>query len=118
MRSVSLFAMTAVLNVRPVLYRTAQTMWLTRWQTIMWILIPATLPQIIAGLRLGIGLTLLGVLFAEMFASKRGVGSVMFNAIELGDSATILAITVLIAVFAIGENVFLLALERRLHHRP
>ena len=53
------------------------------------------LAQIATGLRIGTSLTLLGVLIGEMFASQRGLGFLITNAIGLNDTATILAMTLL-----------------------
>ena len=46
-----------------------------RGRLIRWILLPAALPEIFTGLRIGFSLTLIGTLLGEMFASQRGSGS-------------------------------------------
>jgi len=51
------------------------------------IVLPAILPEVMSGTRLGFSLTLLGVLIGEMFASRRGLGFLITNAIGLGDIA-------------------------------
>ena len=69
----------------------------------------------IAAHKLRSGLTLLGVLIGEMFASQRGLGFLLMNAIGLNDGRTIMAITLMIAVVAVLANAALLTLDRRLH---
>lgn len=52
-----------------------------------------------------------------MFASQRGLGFVVMNAIGLNDVPTMLAVIVLVAVVAVSANAALLRLDRRLHRR-
>ena len=112
---VALFTMNAVRNVNRTYLRTGQAMRLTPAQMGWYILIPATLPEIFTGLRIGFSLTLLGTMLGELFASQRGLGFLLMTAIELNDVLTILSIAVLISVFAVGANSILLAIDKRLH---
>ena len=114
---VVIFAMNAVRNIRPVYIKTAKTLALSPLDTARTILIPAYLPEIVSGLRVGFSLTLLGVLIGEMFASKRGLGFVIMNAIGLSDVQTMMAVTLILFVFAALINAGLLALDRHLHKR-
>jgi NitT/TauT family transport system permease protein len=79
------------------------------------IVLPATIPELISGFRLGFSLTLLGTLIGEMFASQRGLGYLMVKAMETGDNTTVMALAVLLIVIATVASTALLALERRLH---
>lgn len=112
---VALFTMNAVRNVNRTYLRAGRAMRLTPAQTAWHILVPATLPEIFTGLRIGFSLTLLGTMLGELFASQRGLGFLLMTAIDLNDVQTILAIAVLISVFAVGANAILLAIDRRLH---
>src|SRR3546814_11202875 len=76
-----IFTMTAVRNIRPVYLRSIRTHRLTPWQGAVHVLIPATVPEIVAGLRIGFSLTLLGTLLGAMFASQRGFGHLLILAI-------------------------------------
>lgn len=108
----TLFAMNAVLRMKPVYLRAAATMRLTPWQTAASVVWPAILPDLFAGARLAFSLTLLGVLIGEMFASQRGLGHLAIGAMERGDMASVLAVALLLAAFAILANAALLALDR------
>ena len=114
---VAIFTMNAIKNIKPVYLKAARTMNLSPWQAATTILLPATLPEVVSGLRVGFSLTLLGVVIGEMFASKRGLGFTIMNAIGLHDVETMMAVTLLLFVFAAVSNGFLLALDRRLHKR-
>ena len=112
---VVLFTMSAVRNVNRTYLRAGRSMRLTPAQMAWHILIPATLPEIFSGLRIGFSLTLLGTMLGELFASQRGLGFLLMTAIDLNDVQTILAIAVLISLFAVSANSILLAIDRRLH---
>ncbi len=112
---ITLITMSAVREIRPVLLRTGRVMRLSRLSIIGHILVPATIPEIFSGLRIGFSVTLLGTLLGEMFGSQRGVGFLLMNAIGLAQVQTIMSITLLLSIFAVGANAFLLALDRRLH---
>ncbi len=109
---VALIVMAAVRNIKPILLRSARSMRLGSWQTTWTILIPATLPDLLAALRLGFSLSLLGVLIGEMFAAKQGLGFVVTNAVEYDDLPRILAVIILLFAFAIAVNQTLLTLGR------
>jgi NitT/TauT family transport system permease protein len=114
---VALLTMAAIRNISPVYLKTAHTMKLSKWQTVTTVLFPATLPEIISGLRIGLTVTLLGVLLAEMFASKQGLGFLIMNAMTLLQTEEMIAIAVLLFVFAAFANASLLWIEHRLYRR-
>jgi NitT/TauT family transport system permease protein len=112
---VALFTMNAVRNVNRTYLRAGRSMRLSPAQMAWHILIPATLPEVFTGLRIGFSLTLLGTMLGELFASQRGLGFLLMTAIDLNDVQTILAIAVLISLFAVAANSILLAIDKRLH---
>jgi NitT/TauT family transport system permease protein len=114
---VALLTMSAIRNIPPVYLKAARTLQLSRCQTILTVLLPATLPEVVAGLRIGFTLTLLGVLLAEMFAAKHGLGSLIINAMQLLQAEEILTVAVVLFAFAALANALLLWLEHQLHRR-
>jgi NitT/TauT family transport system permease protein len=112
---VTLFTMNAVRNVNRTWLRAGRSLRLTPLQMAGHILVPATLPEIFTGLRIGFSLTLLGTMLGELFASQRGLGFLLMTAIDLNDVRTILALAVLISLFAVAANAVLLAIDKRLH---
>ena len=109
---VTIFTMKAILQIKPVYWRTAETMRLTPGQMAWHVALPAVIPEVLAGARLGFSLTLLGVLIGEMFASQRGLGFMITSAMGLGDIATIMAVALFLSVFAVSANALLLLLDR------
>ncbi|HYZ44555.1 MAG TPA: ABC transporter permease subunit [Xanthobacteraceae bacterium] len=114
---VALLTMSAIRNIPPVYLKSARTLHLSGWQTIVTMLFPAALPEIVAGLRIGFTLTLLGVLLAEMFAAKQGLGSLIINAMQLMQAEEMLSVAVVLFAFAALANALLLWIEHRLHRR-
>jgi NitT/TauT family transport system permease protein len=112
-----LFTLAAVRNTRPILLKTGRVMKLSHSQTVRWILFPAAVPEIFTGLRVGFSLTLIGTLLAEMFASQRGLGYLLMTGIGLHNIEQVMAVTLLIVVFAAAVSVLLLHIDHRLHRR-
>jgi NitT/TauT family transport system permease protein len=113
-----LFTLTAVKNLPPVYLRAGRALRLSPGQTATRIVLPALVPEIVSGLRVGFALTLLGVLIGEMFASQRGLGFLIINGINSNNVPMTTSVTLIIVVFAIAANSALLAIDRRMHHAP
>jgi len=106
----TIFTMNAIRQMKPVFLRSSKMMRLSAWQTASTIVLPAIMPEVLSGIRLGFSLTLLGVLIGEMFASKRGLGFLVTQAMNLGDTETIMAVAVLLTAFAVTANGLLIRL--------
>jgi NitT/TauT family transport system permease protein len=114
---VAIFTMGAVRNVNPVLLKTARVFRLGLWKLIRSVLLPATLPEIFTGIRLGFSLTLIGTLLGEMFGSQSGLGYLLMTAIGLQNVQLIMAVTLLIVLFAASVSTLLIVIDHRLHRR-
>jgi NitT/TauT family transport system permease protein len=109
-----LFTLGAVKTLPPVYLRAARTFHLTTWQTGWRVLLPAVLPEVVSGLRIGFSVTLLGVLIGEMFASQRGLGYLIINGISSHNVRLTTAVTLMVMLFAVGANGLMLLLDRRM----
>ena len=114
---IALFTINAVRNIRPILIKTGRALNYTTGEMVWRILIPAALPEIFTGIRIGVSLTLIGTLLGEMFASQRGLGYTLMNAMGLHNVDIIMSITFILIVFAMLVSGVLLAVDRRLHRR-
>jgi NitT/TauT family transport system permease protein len=114
---VALLTMGAIRAIPPVYLRSARTMQLTPWQTIATVLLPAALPEVFTGLRIGFSVTLLGVLLGEMFASKAGLGAMIMTDMSLAQSEDMVTVAIILFAFAALANGILLWIEHRLHRR-
>ncbi|HLH25855.1 MAG TPA: ABC transporter permease [Chloroflexota bacterium] len=103
-----------VLSTDPHLIEAARSFGATRLQIFRKVLLPAALPFIIAGLRLGVARALVGVVVAELFGAKAGLGFLILASAQVFDTASLF---VGVLVLAIGGylGVELLALvEKRM----
>ncbi len=111
---IALFTLNAVRNVKPVLLKTSRVMGLSTGATIRTVIFPSALPEIFAGIRIGFSLTLIGTLLGEMFASQRGLGFLLMNAIGLHNVDVIVMLTFLLTGFAGMAGIVLLLINRRI----
>jgi NitT/TauT family transport system permease protein len=114
---VALLTMGAIRAIPQAYLRTARTLQLSPWQTIATVLLPAALPEVFTGLRIGFTVTLLGVLLGEMFASKAGLGSMIMTDMSLAQSEDMVTVAIILFAFAALANGILLWIEHRLHRR-
>jgi NitT/TauT family transport system permease protein len=114
---IALFTINALRNVKPILLKTGRALNLGTAEIMRVILFPAAVPEIFTGIRVGFSLTLIGTLLGEMFAAQRGLGYLLMNAIGLHNVDIIMAVTLLLVVFAASVSTLLLWIDRRLYRR-
>lgn len=114
---IALFTINAIRNIRPVFIKAGRVLNFSAPEMAWRILIPAAIPEIFTGIRIGFALTLIGTLLGEMFASQFGLGNVLMRAIGLHNVDLIMAITFLLTVVAAAATGVLLAIDRRLRRR-
>jgi NitT/TauT family transport system permease protein len=114
---IALLTMGAIRAIPPVYLRAARTLHLSPGRTIANVLLPAALPEVFTGLRIGFSATLLGVLLGEMFASKQGLGSMIMTDMQLLQGEEMMTVTIVLFGFAAVANAMLLWIEHRLHRR-
>lgn len=80
------------------------------------VILPAVLPAILAGMRLGIVFCLLGVLVVEMFGGIRGMGFLLTTLANAFRAPELFAATALVSILSVAGVVLLEGLNRRLGH--
>ena len=78
------------------------------------IVLPASVPYIMAGLRLGVGKAIIGMIVAEFFTAISGLGGIIINAANAFETAQMLAPIVVIMVFAVAVTALLAWAERKI----
>ncbi len=101
---VLLFTLGAVRQLPLIQLKSAQAMGVSRATCLRHVVLPSIRISVLSGLKLGASLTLLGVLIGEMFGAQKGLGFLLMNAMELNDSVTLSALSVLLLVMALGLN--------------
>lgn len=114
-----IFTMNGTRNVSPVMLKVGRSLRLSRPQLFRAIVFPAILPSMVAGLRIGFGVTFLGVILSQMFAAKSGLGFVLVQSVELHDMPRMYGLVALLTLFAFAVNGAFLLWERYLtRNRP
>jgi ABC-type nitrate/sulfonate/bicarbonate transport system permease component len=90
--------------INPVLIRVGESFRARSWQMATKIYLPAMRHPIINGVRLGLGVALIGTLLAETKLSNRGVGFLIIQAYSLFDMPRMYAMLIVLFVLAIGAN--------------
>jgi NitT/TauT family transport system permease protein len=68
------------------------------------IVLPATLPYIMAGVRLAVGRAVVAMVIAEFFTTISGLGAIIINSANNFDTATMFVPIIILMVMAIGLN--------------
>src|SRR3954471_24146516 len=103
-----------VKTIDPVWLEVSKSLRLSGWQTTYKIRLPAALPYIITGMRVGVGRALLGVIAAELLASNAGLGYLLRDASETWDSPKLFVTVVLLAAMGIGSFTLIKKGEQKL----
>ena len=90
-------------NIDPVWLELSKSLRLSSWETTYKIRLPAALPYIITGMRLGVGRAMLGVIVAELMAANAGLGYLLRDAAETWDSPKLFVTVVLLAAMGMGS---------------
>jgi NitT/TauT family transport system permease protein/taurine transport system permease protein len=91
----------------------ARSMGATVPQQITRVIIPASIPTVLNGLRLGGALTIIGVVVAEMLTSAAGVGYLVTRYRTILDSPRVFAAILMILVLSVMFDLIARAIERR-----
>ena len=112
--AIALNTAAGIKSIEPTWLELAKSMRLSRWQTVYKIRLPATLPHIITGMRLGVGRALLGVIAAELMAANSGLGYLLRDASESWDSPKLFVTVILLAAMGLVSFFFVKKLEQKL----
>jgi NitT/TauT family transport system permease protein len=77
------------------------------------IILPATLPYIMAGIRLAVGRAVVAMVIAEFFTTISGLGAVIINSANNFDTATMFVPIIILMIMAIGLNSLIGLVERK-----
>lgn len=113
---VMMISFAALESVRPDLIRVARSYGATRMQMIVRVYLPCMTPVLLEAIRVAMIFNFTGVLLAEMYASRRGLGNVIEQWGQGFQLDRLLACIVLVAVVAILFNEAIRALESRSEH--
>ncbi len=109
---IALNAMAGVSAADPEAVRMMTTMGASRRQILTKVVLPAAVPSIVVGLRLGLIYSLLGVIASELIASSDGLGTLIARSAGVFDLASVYAVLILLMITAVVFNMACEAIER------
>ena len=111
---VAMSALAGVKSAQQVRIRAAQSLGASRRQVLWYVILPGALPEILTGLRIGLGVGWSTLVAAELIAATRGLGFMVQSAGEFLATDVVLAGIAVIAIIAFVLELGLRALQRRL----
>ncbi|UCA09322.1 taurine ABC transporter permease TauC [Aeromonas enteropelogenes] len=111
---VAMATLAGVQGARQVRLRAARALGANRWQVLWYVIVPGALPDMLTGLRIGLGVGWSTLVAAELIAATRGVGFMVQSAGEFLATDVVLAGILVIALIAFILELGLRALQRRL----
>ncbi len=93
------------------LIRAALMMGAGRWTVLRRVVLPASLPSIFTGLRIGLGIAWTAVIVAEMIAVKSGLGYVLWDAYYVGRMDVVIADMASIGVLGLLTDRIIIVVE-------
>jgi NitT/TauT family transport system permease protein len=94
------------------LVRAAMMMGAGRWTILRRVVLPASLPSIFTGLRIGLGIAWTAVIVAEMVAVKSGLGYVLWDAYYVGRMDVVIADMATIGLLGLISDRVILWIEQ------
>lgn len=104
----------AIRGIEPVLLDVAAIYRLRGWRRLLFVLLPAAVPQILSAARVTVSLGVLVMVVSEMVGASRGIGAVTLVAQQSFAYDQMWAGMILLAILGIGLNALLSFAERRL----
>lgn len=96
-----------------VLIESAQTLGANDWNVLKRVILPSTVPYIVSGLKVGVGIALMCTISAEMIGSSSGLGYMILTATNLFDTGTtVVGMLVIGLIGLVLDYVFGLAQKR------
>src|SRR5204862_8136756 len=104
-------------SLDPAMVNLVRAMGASPWQTFVKIRLPAALPSLFGGLKLAIGLAVIGAVIGEYVAAERGLGYLQLQANSQFDTTLNFASVVMISLIGVGLFFVLGLLENRVVFR-
>lgn len=111
---VALATRSGVLSASSDQVNAALSMGATRWQVLLHVVLPAATPEILVGLRIGMGVGWTTLVAAEMVAANAGLGQMVLNASNFLRTDVVVMGILVIGLFAVLFEVAMRWLERTL----
>ncbi len=118
MPAVSIATSDGILQIQPIYIRAAQTLGTSRLSMPATVILPAALPSIVTGIKLGWTLGWHGAVSAELIKSSVGLGYLLYMGRELNDASQVIGIMVITIVTGLLLDRFVFGkVQRKIRRR-
>jgi NitT/TauT family transport system permease protein len=104
----------AVASMPPIYRRMGRSLQANHWQVLTRITLPAARRSLLTGARLGVSLATIGVILAEFFSTRSGLGRVMKQAYTFGQYDELMSTVLLLLLVTCLASFLIWSIERRL----
>ncbi len=104
---------TGVRTVEADFIKVARSFGANDWQLFLSVVLPSSVPMLLAGLRLGLGHALVGIVVGEMYGATQGLGYLIANAGARFQTDKVMVGIILIASAGVAMTELLRRIERR-----
>ncbi len=104
--------MDGVKRVDKILLESAYTLGANQMQTLRKVVVPASLPSIVTGLKVGVGVGLMCTVAAEMIGSNNGLGYLIFTSTSMLDTGGAIVGMLVIGVIGLGADYLFSRVEK------
>jgi ABC-type nitrate/sulfonate/bicarbonate transport system permease component len=101
---IALSAAAGMRQIEDVLIKVGKSFRASTWQMVTKIYLPAMRHPVVNGIRLGLGVAIIGTLLAETKLSNRGVGFLIINSYSTFNMPRMYALLIVLFVLSIGAN--------------
>ena len=101
---IAISAASGMRQIDRVLIRVGKSFRASTWQMVSKIYLPAMRAPLVNGIRLGLGVAIIGTLLAETKLSNRGIGYLIIQAYSTFDMPRMYALLIVLFVLSIGAN--------------
>ncbi|WP_434656225.1 ABC transporter permease [Thermoanaerobacterium thermosaccharolyticum] len=116
--SISLAVDSGIKNVNPIYLKAAKTLGAKGYKLYSNVIIPAALPNIIAGLKEGWSFAWRGLISGEMLVSATGLGQILSKGKETSDISQVVAVMLVILILGLIIDKFVFGqIERSIRYR-
>jgi taurine transport system permease protein len=110
---VALSARAGVCSVSQEQIQAARSMGASPWQVVLHVIARGALPEILVGLRIGMGVGWTTLVAAEMVAADAGLGKMVFNAANFLRTDVVMLGTIVIGIVAFAFEMLMRGIEKR-----
>jgi len=101
---IAISAASGMRQINRVLIRVGMSFRATTWQMVTKIYLPAMREPVVNGIRLGLGVAIIGTVLAQTKLSNRGLGYLIIQAYSTFDMPRMYALLIVLFILAVGAN--------------